>query len=221
MGKYRISDLNLLVDAECKTFDENAKQFENDFDCTPNETLYVSKDRVLQLMEENDGIDAETIKTHYLACIYSRMLFDFNGVPINSIAIDNGDSCVLFSAPFDKVDLLELLPKDKIFSVGYPGIRLIDDKFYVYGTPFGKFGEYAKDKKLPLSSIVFIDEKRCDSLKKLEANDFVPLFTRAVMLNVLHERTKHTLFMLEKMIKCTNIYGVKKLDDVNFILDRV
>ena len=78
-----------------------------------------------------------------------------------------------------------------------------------------------RSKKLKLSSIVFVDRDRFDSLRKIEAKDFVPMFMRAVSLNVRQERTKHTLFILERVMHRVDFYGVRDLNDLEFILERV
>lgn len=218
MGLYRISDLNIEINTECKTLLQNAEKFKVESQEKPNIILSISQDLILQLMEEYEGRTAEQVQTDYFAYAYSRELFDFNGIPFRGIAVKNNDKCVLFSAPFEEVNLLDYLPQSNIVSVNFPGIRLIGKDFFVYGTPFGSFGDLSKDIKLELSSIVFVDKERFSSLKKLEPKDFVKPFTRSVTLNIISERTKHTLYMLEKLTKRISIYGVESLDDIDYIL---
>ena len=76
-------------------------------------------------------------------------------------------------------------------------------------------------KKLVLKSIVFVDSRRFDSLRAIEAKDFVPLFMRAVSQNVRQERTKHTLFILERVMHRVKFFGVGDVNDLDFILERV
>ena len=75
--------------------------------------------------------------------------------------------------------------------------------------------------KLKLKSIVFVDSKRFDSLRAIEAKDFVPLFMHAVSQNVRQERTKHTLFILERVMHRVKFFGVGDVNDMDFILERV
>ena len=108
-----------------------------------------------------------------------------------------------------------------VFDYDYPAVRLIDTTFMVYDTPFGSHGDLSRETRLPLTSIVFVDSDRFDTLKRLEPIDFIPFFVRAVAISIHQERTKHTLFMLEKLMHSIQFYGVKNVDDVNFILERV
>jgi len=55
----------------------------------------------------------------------------------------------------------------------------------------------------------------------LDTLDMVSMFMRAVMHSIHGERTKHTLYMLEKIMKKVDFYGVANLYDVNFILEHV
>ena len=104
----------------------------------------------------------------------------------------------------------------------YPGIRMQDDDYFVFDTPFGDYGDWSiTGKKLKLKSIVFVDRQRFDSLRSIEPKDFVPLFMRAVSQNVRQERTKHTLFILERVMHRVKFFGVGDIGDLDFILERV
>lgn len=223
MGFYRISDLNIEINTNSATVAEAIKPYEVHYKETPNLTLHLTDDRLIELMEENEGYTADIIETAYMATLYCWALFDFNGFPIRATAVEQDGNAILFAAPFDEsVDLMAMLPKDKVFSYNYPGVRMQDDLYYAFDTPFGLNGKYAKQgKKLPLTSIVFVDSGRFDSLRVLEAKDFVPMFMRAVALNIRHERTKHTLFVLERVMHRVKFFGVHDLNDVDFILERV
>lgn len=223
MGLYRISDLNVEIITNSPTTVGNIKRYEADYDAKPNISLAVSDDKMLELMEENEGYTADVIETMYLATLYSWAIFDFNGFPMKAVAVEHDGVCTLFSAPDDgTIKLVDLIPHDKAFVYSYPGIRMENDDYYVFDTPFGLYGDLSQtDKKLKLSSIVFVDSVRFDSLRKLEAKDFVPLFMHAVAQNIRHERTKHTLFVLERVMHRVDFFGVRDVNDLDFILERV
>lgn len=223
MSIYRISDLNIEINTNSATVAEAIKPYEAHYKETPNLTLALTDDRLIELMEENEGYTADIIETAYMATQYCWALYDFNGFPIRATAVEHEGKAILFAAPYDDtIDFMRMLPKEIVFTYNYPGVRMQDDLYYVFDTPFGLNGKYAKQgRKLPLSSIVFVDTLRFDSLRTLEAKDFVPMFMRAVALNVRHERTKHTLFILERVMHRVKFFGVRDLNDIDFILERV
>ena len=221
MAQYRFSELNLEIETASKSLKKNLERYKTHFDCKENLRLNITYDILLSLMEENDGASAEILENGYIATLYNCALFDFNGFPINATAVENDGRCVLFSSPFENVDFFEKLPKNMVFDYDYPAVRLIDTTFMVYDTPFGSHGDLSRETRLPLTSIVFVDSDRFDTLKHLEPIDFIPFFVRAVAISIHQERTKHTLFMLEKLMHSIQFYGVKNVDDVNFILERV
>ena len=223
MSIYRISDLNIEIITNSPTTAEAIKPYEAHYKETPNLTLSLTDDRLIELMEENEGYTADGIETAFMATQYCWALFDFNGFPIRATAVEHEGKAILFAAPYDEsVDFMAMLPKDKVFTYNYPGVRMQDDLYYAFDTPFGLNGKYAKPgHKLVLEAIVFIDSHRFDSLRTLEAKDFVPMFMRAVALNVRHERTKHTLFILERVMHRVKFFGVRDLNDIDFILERV
>ncbi|MBQ2971717.1 MAG: hypothetical protein IJE16_04115 [Ruminococcus sp.] len=221
MGQYRIAELNLEIETNSKTLQNNLKVYETSFDYMPNLSLSISDDILLQLLNECEGYSADVVECEYHSTEFARSMFDYNGFPIKATAVEYENSAVLFSAPFEETRVFDFIPAKRIFAVDCPAIRLINSVFYAYGTPFGQFGEMSRDIKLPVKSIVFVDNERFNSLKTLDTKDMVSMFMRAVHLSMHSERMKHTLYMLEKVSKCVKFYGVSDLSDVDFILERV
>ncbi len=221
MGQYRVSELNIELETNSKTLLRNLAPYETSFDYKPNLSISISDDRLLQFMEEYEGYTADVIECEFLSTEYSRALFDFNGFPMDATGVEYDGSAVLFAAPFDDdFKVYDYLPQDKVFVVDNPAVRLINSVFYAYDTPFGLNGDKAKVGvgRLPLKSIVFVDS-HFDSLKRLDTKDMVNMFLRCVSQSIRSERTKHTLFTLEKLMHVVDFYGVGDLSDVDFILE--
>ena len=223
MNLYRISDLNIEIYTNSPTLTESIERYKANYREVPNVTLALSDDRMIELMEENEGVTADVIENTYMATLYCWSLFDFNGFPIRATAVERENDCVLIAAPYEEgFDPLTMIPGEHVFAYNYPAVRRQDDDYYAFDTPFGKLGYLSKTgRKLKLSSIVFVDSGRFDSLRRLEAKDFVPMFMRAVAQNIRHERTKHTLFVLERLMHHVDFYGVRDLSDFGFIMERV
>ena len=223
MALYRISDLNIEIKTKSPTLADNIMRYEVTYKADPNVTLEMNDDLLLDLMEENEGVTADMVEFNHMATLYSWAIFDYNGFPIRAVGVEHDGVCTLFAAPFEpSLDLVSLIPSEKAFVYDYPGIRMEDEDYYVFDTPFGPHGNLSKTgKKLKLSSIVFVDKSRFDSLREIEAKDFVPLFMRAVSQNVRQERTKHTLFILERVMHRVKFYGTGDISSFDFILDRV
>ena len=223
MPNYRICDLNVDIAANYPTMQRNIERYRTDYEAEPNVSLFMTDDLLLELMEENEGATADMVETMHLSTLFCWNIFDFNGFPIRAAAVEYEDRAVLFAAPFDEsVNLKALLPQKIVFDYDYPMVRIENDKYYVHDTPFGEDGILSKHpKKLELSSIVFVDTREFGTLKRLESKDFVRMFMRAVAQNIRHERTKHTLFILEKLMHNAQFYGVSDVTDIRFILERV
>ena len=223
MALYRISDLNVEIKTNSPSLAESIPRYAVDYQVAPNITLEMSDDRLLEMMEEYEGMTADKVEALYMATLYSWAIFDFNGFPIRAVGVENDGECTLFAAPDDSsIDLARMIPRDKAFVYHYPGVRMQDDDYYVFDTPFGDLGTASvTGKKLRLRSIVFVDSNRFDSLRAIEAKDFVPLFMHAVSQNVRQERTKHTLFILERVMHRVKFFGVGDVNDMDFILERV
>lgn len=223
MALYRISDLNVEIKTNSPTLADSIRRYAVTYQADPNVVLEMSDDRLIEMMEENEGVTADVIENMYIATLFSWALFDFNGFPMRAVGVEHDGVCTLFAAPDDSsVDLNGVIPEELAFVYDYPGIRMQDDDYFVFDTPFGKNGYRSKTgRKLKLSSIVFVDSNRFDSLRKIEAKDFVPLFMHAVSENCRQERTKHTLFILERVMHRVDFYGVRDVNDLDFILERI
>ena len=223
MALYRISDLNVEIKTNSPTLADSIRRYAVTYQADPNVVLEMSDDRLIEMMEENEGVTADVIENMYIATLFSWALFDFNGFPMRAVGVEHDGVCTLFAAPDDSsVDLNDVIPEELAFVYDYPGIRMQDDDYFVFDTPFGKNGYRSKTgRKLKLSSIVFVDSNRFDSLRKIEAKDFVPLFMHAVSENCRQERTKHTLFILERVMHRVDFYGVRDVNDLDFILERI
>lgn len=223
MALYRISDLNVEIKTNSPTLADSIRRYAVTYQADPNVVLEMSDDRLIEMMEENEGVTSDVIENMYIATLFSWALFDFNGFPMRAVGVEHDGVCTLFAAPDDSsVDLNDVIPEELAFVYDYPGIRMQDDDYFVFDTPFGKNGYRSKTgRKLKLSSIVFVDSNRFDSLRKIEAKDFVPLFMHAVSENCRQERTKHTLFILERVMHRVDFYGVRDVNDLDFILERI
>ena len=223
MALYRISDLNVEIKTNSPTLADSIRRYAVTYQADPNVVLEMSDDRLIEMMEENEGVTSDVIENMYIATLFSWALFDFNGFPMRAVGVEHDGVCTLFAAPDDSsVDLNDVIPEELAFVYDYPGIRMQDDDYFVFDTPFGKNGFRSKTgRKLKLSSIVFVDSNRFDSLRKIEAKDFVPLFMHAVSENCRQERTKHTLFILERVMHRVDFYGVRDVNDLDFILERI
>lgn len=220
MGQYRISDLNVEVETNSSTLIRNLARYETSFEYKPNLSLSITNDILLQLMEEYEGYTADVIECEYISTEFARSLFDFNGFPMKATIVEYDGYAVLFASPFEEQDVNGALEPFNVVSYDYSSVRLISSVFYAYGTPFGVMGDKSVDTKLPIKSIVYVDSNRFDSLKRLDTKDMVAMFIRSVMLAIRSERTKHSLFMLEKLMKVVKFYGVSDIKDIDFILEK-
>jgi len=221
MKQYRISELNLEIKTNSQTLLNNLKPYETQFDYKPNLTLSISDDLLNQYAEEYEDYTLDEIENIFLSTEFARSLFDFNGFAMACTAVEHNGSAVLFASPVENVELYPLLPADKVFCVDYPAIRFIRTDVFAYDSPFGLNGDKAKDRKLPIKSIVFVDSERFSSINKVDTKDLVYMFIRSVTASLHSDRTKHTLFMLEKMMHVVDFYGVSDLSDIDAILDTV
>ena len=116
MALYRISDLNVEIKTNSPTLADSIRRYAVTYQADPNVVLEMSDDRLIEMMEENEGVTADVIENMYIATLFSWALFDFNGFPMRAVGVEHDGVCTLFAAPDDSsVDLNDVIPEELAF----------------------------------------------------------------------------------------------------------
>ena len=67
MALYRISDLNVEIKTNSPSLAESIRRYEVTYQAEPNVMLEMSDDRLLEMMEEYEGMTADAVESLYMA----------------------------------------------------------------------------------------------------------------------------------------------------------
>lgn len=205
MPRYKIADI--VVEME-QNYPETAlwyQEYLTDEPADSPKTLRCNKKDIDYLVAKGEGID-EPIAENILLCnLFNRLLIRFGGSFIHSSAMMYDDKVYLVSANsgVGKSTLTRrwcrLYPENtKIINDDKPSFRILDDKCFVYGTPFAGGTDIQCNKKGELGAIVFLERASENKLVRLNANQAMPL---------LFEQTPRYLSAAETN-KLLDFYGV-------------
>ena len=99
--------------------------------------------------------------------------------------------------------------KVKIINGDKPILRLIDNKFYGYGTPWcGKEG-YNINSRVEIKNLCFLYRDINNSLNKIQKKDVLNLIVKQIYFTNDNKNTIEILNLLDNLINKTNAYALK------------
>ena len=168
-------------------------------------------DELIQKEKEyiTDGIE---YKDEYLETIalYRRIgeiIPSYDGFVLHGAAIEYKNKCIVFVAPSGtgKTTHINLwrkhLPDLKIINGDKPIIRLIDDKPYVFGTPWMGKEHIGNNSSCLLNSVVILKRGDSDCIKKVNKADYIQDLLSKVYISRLE-----TFDLIDRVYKNIDVY---------------
>ena len=214
MRKYKIADLVFTLNCIYSFTPKLCANYEYFGETLPETEISITNEDI----EKEVSLSVERPK-EYLECIaVYRKICEYifkhkNGMLIHSSAVVYNGKAYLFSAPSGTgksthASLWLKLLGDKAYVINddKPIIRLIDGKFYVYGTPWS--GKHKKDvnTRAEISAICFINQAKEDTIRVASVKEIFPLLlNQTVRFSEITETDK--LFgLIEKLLTSVKLF---------------
>lgn len=144
------------------------------------------------------GVNGEYSNELVVTAVYSR-LCSLNTALIHASYVDYNGSGIVFTGPsgIGKTTQAELWKKhrnativngDKVF------VRLVDDKFYAYGSPWKGSSPYGINHKSELKGIVVLLQGKSNTIRRLNDIEATQLFLPHVFMPRWSEKCMNELF---------------------------
>lgn len=216
MDIYRIADLNIGV----LNHADFTKKYMNDYltcDCEPDFIVEITPD----MIEYEKRVTAEKVPEPYyeitavLRSICKTIVSSYCGFFLHCSCLEYNNEAYIFTAKSGTgksthARLWREYLKDEVTMINddKPIVRMIDDTFYIYGTPWNGKHRISNNIKAPIKAIFYLHQsqenrvEKCDTisaLTKLLSQTVLP-DNKAVMNNLLD--------MLEKLLSKTPVYDL-------------
>ena len=232
MDIYKIADLNIGL----LNHSDFTKQYMKDYlidSCEPDFVVEVNDDMIAYektvALEETPAVYYEI--TAVLRDICKKIVSDFDGFFLHCSCLMYKGEAYIFTAKSGTgksthTRLWRELLGDEVVMINddKPIVRMIDDTFYIYGTPWNGKHRISNNIKAPIKAVYYLHQaeenkvERCDiisSLSKLLSQTVLP-DSKAVMNNLLD--------MLEKLLSKTPVFDLYcniSFDAVQTVLDSI
>ncbi|MBN3490433.1 hypothetical protein JV173_02775 [Acholeplasma equirhinis] len=201
---YKIADLIVKMNPQYDPLTFQATQYlvSGDFDVDidiPDLSEHVQK-----YQHENNHLTLGEAEYMIYGSYFYTKLIKFNGFFLHSSAVVYQDKAYLFSAPSGTgksthAALWATNLNAYILNDDKPAIRLINDKFIVYGTPFTGKTNTGVNKKVELGNIIFLERSLENYIHQISNEQSLKFFLRETIRPFKEENMELVLNLYQKL----------------------
>jgi hypothetical protein len=184
MTTYCIANLIVDLRASGNILARQSRPYLTDSARPVDFTIALSEDFLQQKQQEHPHLSMDECEYIWTGADFYRHLLEYNGLMLHASALAYEGKAYLFSAPcgtgksthaklwqkYFGNDKIQIINDDK------PAIRLIDNAFYVFGTPWSGKSDQNLNIKVPLQAICFLQQSLHNWIDKLESKAALKLF---------------------------------------------
>ena len=178
MKRYVIAGLKVDMEVSGRT-ERQAVAYLASAEGTADITITCDVNRILELNPKLDNAEmAEYLGT---GAVFANALLDFDGSYLHASAVVLDGKAYLFSAPSGTGKSTHTEKWCRLFGATYlnddkPALRLVDDVWMVYGTPWSGKHDLSLPVGAPLGGIAFLRRGQENTINKLPPEKAIPKF---------------------------------------------
>lgn len=213
MKTYRISDIMVNMEPKGRRLKTQAEPYLVEFTDNPDITIDLDEEKICRLNEKNSHLSYDELEYIYAGFVFYNRLIDFNGIFLHSSAVCVDDKAYLFSAPSGtgksthvSLWLKYLGDRAVIINDDKPAIKLVNDEFYVFGTPFSGKTDLNENVSVKLGAICILERGRENSISQIETKDAIfPILNQTIRPKE-KEKMDVLLKLLDKCLGKTKVF---------------
>ena len=207
MALYNIADLCVQMDVSGRTAQQAAPYKIQQG--TPDMTLRYDAQSVLA-----DNPQLETLDmAEYMAsgAVFARKLLHCDGFQIHASSVILEGKAYLFSAPSGTGKSTHTEKWVRLFNARYlnddkPALRLVDDRWMAYGTPWSGKHDLSRPEKVPLGAIAFLRRGTENKIERLQPQDAIPYFISQLLRVIPASLMEQQLSLLDRLLRDIPVY---------------
>lgn len=215
MERYYIAELTVGVNCEERTLKKRGIIYRTESKQPCDILIDISDDKYDSLLEKHTHLNKNELEYIYTGFEFANYLLNYDGFCLHSSAVAVDQKAVLFSAPSGtgKSTHTKLWQKhfgeDKaiIINDDKPALRIIEDKFYVYGTPWSGKTDQSVNTKVPLQAIVFLEQAPDNYISRMSTKEAIKMVVyQSIHSKKSPENVDKLLSIIDKLVIRIPIY---------------
>lgn len=205
----KVLDLVIQIKAQYSMLQERISKYIIEKQDKYDISINYSDERLQKLAADNPHLDISEVEYILTSIIFYEKILDFDAMLLHSscVVVDNEAYCFSADSGVGKSTHTKLYlkyhPNTYILNDDKPAYRIIDDKIYVYGTPWSGKDDISENVKVPLKAICFLKQGANNSIRKLNNKEAISLIMRQTLTNYNNEKM---LDIIDKIISNYPIY---------------
>ncbi len=194
--------------------------------------IEISDEEIVYRKKANPQFSENDCEYMFSGAKFYTMLIKYDGFMLHSSAVEYEGQAYLFSGPcgVGKSTHTELWKeyfgneKAKIINDDKPALRLIDDRFYVYGTPWSGKTDKNINANAPLKAIVFLKQGSENIVHELNSLFAIKMLLEQTIRPKDKDYLEKLLSLIDKLIINVPIYTLecrKETEAVKLIYDKI
>ena len=162
------------------------------------------------------GVPEAELEYLWMGTAFNVKLLEYNGMFLHSSTVVVDGKAYSFSAPCGTgksthTSLWIKLFGDKAFILNddKAAYRLIDGRYYAFGTPFSGKHDINANTSAELAGICFIEQAKENSMERMDIDEAVPLIFSQTLRPSNVQRTMMLCDFIDELIKRVPIYKLK------------
>lgn len=214
MVKFLIAGLTVALKSSGKTLHKQTILYRSKGDPPVDMTIDLPDNYILQKQKENPQLTLDECEYIWTGLDFYQKLINFDGFILHSSAVALEGKAYLFSAPcgtgksthaalwqqYFGSDRAVIINDDK------PAIRLIEGKFYVFGTPWSGKTDLNQNIKVPLQGICFLEQSCANWLQRIGPKEALKLILNQTLRPKEREGMTKLLDLLDRLLLQFPIY---------------
>lgn len=173
MAFFQIAGLTVQMDPKETTLSRNSQAYRLDTDCPPHIDMDItlSPEKIAKLQAEEPNMSINSIEYMYTGAMFYHKLLTFEGFMLHSSAVVYKGHAYLFSAPSGTgksthTQLWRTCFGEDAFILNddKPALRLTEQGWMAYGTPFSGKVDLSRNIGVPVKAICFIERSETNHI---------------------------------------------------------
>jgi len=239
---YKIAGINVAMNCAGKMLKSRALKYQvrecektdgTEMDFVPHISIKVEAQQLKGMKKKYSYLTLDECEYILTGFIFANSILKFDGFCLHSSAVAFEKRAVLFSGPcgVGKSTHARLwqqyFNENKVIIINddKPVLRLINNDFYVYGTPWSGKDDLNVNTQAILGAIVFLKQAKENHIRRLSSNEAVQMMIYQ-SLRPIYDRDKmiKLMILLDNLIQKTPIYEMGctiSLDAVKMIYNEI
>lgn len=211
MAHYHIAGLTVEMTPRYELLKRRAAPFATSA-TPPDLTLQLDDAYLAQKQQENPQNSAEQTEYMWIGAALAGKLWRFDAMTIHASAISVDDRAYLFSADsgvgkstHTRMWLEQFGDRAFLINDDKPIVRLEQDGFFVYGSPFSGHCDENRQTRVKLGAILFMRRAECDVATTLDAATAIQHLIRQSGISRNPKAAAAKLHLLDRLIQTVPI----------------